>query len=200
MMIPVASAAHSTAYVVGEFLGIAVLAVLSIGLGLRALDLPGGRAARTPSLPPAPGPALDGSSVAPPGWTQSAPAAAPPRRPAGRSRRARRTDAAAALVFGVLLVAALVRIADHHTNGPWDTPQGRMLHAGFTAGCQRSSSAVVVCGCIWDHLTSTPPYDTPAGFVTLASAMNVAIREQNVRALPPQVSEALASCRRVQTG
>jgi hypothetical protein len=199
---------HSTGYLVGQLVAIVLLATGAIGLGLRALDRRGRRdaAAAATLLPLAPPPtttALPATSVAPPGFVEPARAfAAPPARPrlrAGRDRRARVTDAIAAFVCAVLLVAALVRFADDRlSDGPWDTPQARELHAGFVAGCRQTNGGVIDCDCVFEHLTSVPPFDTPAGFAnlgrTIERTMPIAIRSRDVNALPAPVVDALRAC------
>ncbi len=198
---------YSAGYAAGEYAAIALLAAGAIGLGLRAYDRPGRRAAAaaTPLPPAAPAHATTGS-VAPPGCPEPtgaltpAPVAARPRS-TGRSRRHRITDAIAALVCGVLLVAALVRFADHHIgNGPWDTPQGREMHAGFLAGCRGNSgaSAQYDCECVFQHLTAAPPYDTPASVLaaqsSFARAVLTAVRTRDPNALPPGMLDAMRAC------
>ncbi|HYV15800.1 MAG TPA: hypothetical protein VE972_07250 [Conexibacter sp.] len=114
---------------------------------------------------------------------------------ADRDRRARTTDAIAALVCLVLLVGGVVRFVDHHSSsGPFDTAQGRQMHAGFLAGCQQGTTGVIDCDCMWDHLTSAPPYDTPEGLLTLAGPVTNLIRTHSTSGLPPQYIEAATSC------
>jgi len=119
-----------------------------------------------------------------------------------RDSRYRRNAAIAGLVFAALLVAATVRFVDQRTAGPWDTQQGRALHADFVAGCLRgtngSATAISVCECLFKQTASTPPYDTPAGFTSLASVVEAGLRDS--RSVPPQLLAALAACRPRQTG
>lgn len=113
--------------------------------------------------------------------------------------RARTTDAIAALVCAVLLVAALARAAgDRGGDGPWDAPQARELHAGFIAGCQQSNGGAVDCDCIFERLTSVSPFDTPEGFASLGQTiqrtMPEAVRTGDVNVLPAPVVDALRAC------
>ena len=176
---------HSTAYVAGNLIAIVLLAAGALWLGLRALDRKGRRAAAAaghftaPAAPLAtPVPAAT-DSVAPPGFAEPqrtfvAPAA-PSARRGGRSRRTRMTDAIAAGVCAALCVGAIVHVAggeEKRTVRAWDTQQGRLLHAGFVAGCERQDAPVRFdCECVFERLTSAPPFDTPAGFANLPATM-----------------------------
>jgi hypothetical protein len=190
---------HGTAYMVGQLGAIVLLAALAIGLGLRALDLRG-RRARSAAPAPVPfaplAPAVSAASVAPPGWVE--PSTPSPTMTAvaarlGRSRRARTTDALAGLVAGLLLVAALVHFIGAQTgSGPWDTPQGRGLHAAFLIGCDHGGA--LDCKCVFQRLTSGPPYDTPAGFATLQRPMATFVRTGDVSAVPQQFVAAVRAC------
>lgn len=117
-----------------------------------------------------------------------------------RQRRARTTDIIVALVCAALLVGALVRFADRHSGGPWDTQQGRELHAGFVAGCRPGEAAGISCECIFQYVARAPPYDTPQGFMALQASMAAALRARDPRALPPVMQAAVASCRVFRSG
>jgi hypothetical protein len=121
------------------------------------------------------------------------------RRPPGRALT---TDAIAALVCGVLLVGGAVRSYDRYlaSHSPWDTQRGRGLRAGFIDGCQPGASGRVDCGCVFEYLTKTPSYDTPDELVTLRVPLGEAERTGDARLLPPELLEALASCRVMQVG
>lgn len=117
------------------------------------------------------------------------------RRPPGRARK---TDVIVALLFGAILVAGLVRLAHHELAGPWQSPQGRNVRAGFVDGCQRSAGGQLDCGCVFVHLSSEPAYDTPDEFLSLRGPAEAFARSGDVRALPPEYVAAVQSC--VATG
>jgi hypothetical protein len=54
---------------------------------------------------------------------------------------------------------------------------------------------VIDCNCIFEHLTSAPPGDTPAGFVMLGRSMDAAARDRNPAELRPELIAALNACR-----
>jgi hypothetical protein len=195
---------HSSAYLAGNLVAIVGLAAGALRLGLRAFDRRGRRADAAaasflPPAPPAPGYSTSGS-VPPPGFPEPVrtfvPTASPaPARRVGRSPRDRTTDALAALVCCVLLIGALVPFAGRvGSDGPWDTPEGRLLRGSFVAGCKQSQNGLVDCDCVFEHMTASPPGDTPAGFVMLSNAINVAVSRRDVRLVPPQVRDALLGC------
>jgi hypothetical protein len=113
------------------------------------------------------------------------------RRPPGRARK---TDVIAALLFGAIFVAGLVRLVDHRLGDPWDTQQGKELRAGFIAGCGPNEPLRSSCECLFEQLTSRPAYDTPAKFATLAGPIETAARTGDPRTLPPDVRAAVAHC------
>ena len=113
------------------------------------------------------------------------------RRPPGRARK---TDVIAALLFGAILVAGLVRLADHHLGDPWDTQDGKEMRAGFIAGCGSDEPLRSGCECLFERLTSRPAYDTPEKFATLAGPIEALVRTGDLRVLPPDVRAAVADC------
>lgn len=113
------------------------------------------------------------------------------RRPAGRART---TDWIAALVFGALFLASGVRLVHHSFGGPWQTQQGRDVHAGFVAGCERTTGGRVDCGCVFAHLTDQPAYDTPQEFLTLDYRVRAAAQRGDPSALPPELVAAVRDC------
>jgi len=111
--------------------------------------------------------------------------------------RARATDAVAALVVAVLLVANFVRpFGDDDRDDPWKNGQGAQMRAGFIDGCNSSTGGLVDCGCAFDRLTATPPYDTPAGLVSLAGPVRAAQRSGDPRDVPAVLVTAMRSCAR----
>lgn len=116
------------------------------------------------------------------------------RRPPGRARK---TDVIAALVFGAICVAGLVRLADHRVGDPWDTRHGEELRASFLGDCQQTASHIVDCACVFESVTSEPPYDTPDGFEEFLR-LAAATRGRDSWSQLPQLTMAIASCRVVR--
>jgi hypothetical protein len=169
--------------------GLAALAVLGVVCGwlvLRALDvLPGaGRAAARPAS----------------AWMAAAPATrapatdsvsyddlriAPPRRFNGRLL-------AAAIVVGALAVGGYIRFGSHDS-GVWSSGRGLALKTGFMDNC-RMSGLKVDCECAFDHITATPPYNTPVGLARLGGATRTFEQTGDPSRLPSVFVSGLTGC------
>jgi hypothetical protein len=113
-----------------------------------------------------------------------------------RSAQARWTDGIAVLVVAGLLIGNTVRMSGGDDSGsdPWRSGQGAQMKAGFIDGCQATSATFVDCGCAFEHLTSSPPYDTPSGLATLVGPVRVAQQTGNPRDIPDVLVSAMQSC------
>lgn len=109
-----------------------------------------------------------------------------------RAPRSRLTDGIAALVIGILLVVNIVRLGGDDDS--WRRGEGPEMKAGFIAGCEDAPGNFVDCGCAFEQLTSTPPYDTPEGFLTLHEGIETAQRSQDPRDVPAPLMTAFRSC------
>ncbi len=78
----------------------------------------------------------------------------------------------------------------------WGGETGRNLHAGFVAGCNQSAGGVVDCECAFTKISSTPPYNTPEGFMTLKDAVARYQSTRNPADVPPVFFEAVRACRK----
>jgi uncharacterized RDD family membrane protein YckC len=88
-------------------------------------------------------------------------------------------------------------LAGSQPRGAWATVQGVNVKAGFIDGCSGgNSSRVAMCECLFNRVSSSPPYDTPAGFETLATTVERFQRTGNVADLPAVVVEGARDCRR----
>lgn len=162
-----------SAYDLGSLAGLATLAALLVALIVRVR-----RAGPAPAAAPATG------GLAPE-------VTRPPR---GR----RRSDVVALCVVAVWFVAATGYFVTKGgpSDDPWASTQGASTRAGFLDGCQDSAGRLVDCGCVFDTLRSTPPFDTPDGFVTMAPAFQRASASGDVKQLPAAYVTAVRSCRR----
>ena len=113
-----------------------------------------------------------------------------------RSAHARWTDGIALLVVAGLLIGNIVRMSGGNDSGsdPWTSGQGAQMKAGFLDGCQATSATFVDCGCAFEHMTSSPPYDTPSGLATLAGPVQVAQQTGNPRDIPDVLVSAMQAC------
>jgi len=192
--------ASSLSYKIGELTALVVLAVLFVSLVLRVFGARSGTA----------GPVIDSSvshlasegisSTPPPGMGSPA---AEPTPVIGRStarvhvRRSRGTDAIAAVIVGAVLVAAIINgLHGAARTDPWATGAGLTIKTGFVDGCQATSGALVDCNCAFARITSQSPYNTPAGFETLAGPVAAYKQTQDLRVLPAAFVSAFTECRR----
>lgn len=163
-----------SAYDIGSLFGLATLAALLVALIVRV------RGAE---------PAL----AAAPATGGLAPEVTRPSR--GRGRR---SDVIALCVVAVWFVAATGYFVTKGgpSDDPWASTQGVNMRAGFLDGCQNGAGQLVDCGCVFDTLRSTPPYDTPDGFNTMAPAVQRASESGDAKQLPAAYVAAVRSCRR----
>jgi hypothetical protein len=80
-------------------------------------------------------------------------------------------------------------------SGPWSTPAGVNLKAGFLGGCERGGTSASACECLFARISSVPPYDTPRGFMTLVRAVKRYRKTQDPRVIPGVVTTAAQICR-----
>jgi hypothetical protein len=159
--------AASTSYQLAEYTALLILGVLFVALLLRAFGaLPGRAGTAAAEVAPLTSLSVTPTSVAPPRHASSSVVSTTPAalaRPSAR-KPIRRGDAIAALLVGVLLVGGVIYVSQgSDESGPWSTPQGVSMKAGFMGSCQSGAGAVVDCNCIFTRITSQAPYDTPAG-------------------------------------
>jgi hypothetical protein len=69
------------------------------------------------------------------------------------------------------------------------------MKAGFLDTCQRTAGRVVNCGCVFAHLTSRSPYDTPAGFEAIVTDAATFIRTGDRSLIPRVYIVAIRDCR-----
>lgn len=110
-----------------------------------------------------------------------------------------RARSRAAVVLTILIGAAILtadatNFLAHGSGGPWSTPKGKGLKAGFLDGCGRDSPAPV-CKCMFDHISSRPPYDTPDGFVTLSEGISSYMRTGAPNRVTHVLVDAAQRCR-----
>src|SRR5207302_2146616 len=99
------------------------------------------------------------------------------------------------VVAGALFVVGLKSVLANASNPAWSTNQGVNLRAGFIAGCTNGvSSRQSKCECVFQHVSSVPPYDTPSGFEQLAVALRRAGETRNVAAVPAALIDAGRPC------
>jgi hypothetical protein len=111
-------------------------------------------------------------------------------------RRARSTAwAVTAVVIGAtILTADATNFLAHGSGGPWSTPKGQGLKAGFIDGCRRGTPEPT-CKCMFDYISSQAPYDTPDGFITLSYGVNSYLRTGDSSRIAPVFMAAGRHCR-----
>ena len=123
-----------------------------------------------------------------------------PRASSQSNRRPHRRAASVAMVTILVLfvgggtVTVFVATGSSQSQSAWNTQKGVDAHAGFIDSCTASARGRVNCDCVFAHLTSVPPYDTPAGFLSLASVVDRFRQTGNRADFPVAVSQALAAC------
>jgi hypothetical protein len=71
------------------------------------------------------------------------------------------------------------------------------MKAGFIDGCSGGiASQRSLCECLFDRVSSSPPYDTPGGFEGLVARLRRYQETRNVADLPTVVLESAHDCRR----
>ena len=116
------------------------------------------------------------------------------------ARRARTTaGVVTAVVIGAaILTADATRFLAHASGGPWSTSEGKSMKAGFIDGCKRNTPEPA-CRCMFEQISSTPGYDTPAGMMTIASGVNGYMRTGDPSRIPRVVYDAAQHCRAAAT-
>jgi hypothetical protein len=115
-----------------------------------------------------------------------------PRR--GRTRRDVVIAAVAVVVAGVYIVSAIHGPLGSSSGGSWTSSQGVNVKAGYLAGCARGGQSGTTCECLFDRISAVPPYNTPAGFTGLQSAVRRADETRDAAFLPGAVLAALREC------
>lgn len=100
-----------------------------------------------------------------------------------------------ALLAGVLLVVGIVQITGGGATDPWATAEGANMRAGFLNGCGQSAGNLVDCQCVFAHVTSRPPFNTPQGFASLGSDVLAYERTGDRVAIPAVYISSLRACR-----
>lgn len=141
------------------------------------------------------------NSIAPPGFATAAPVAADGDEleqalaaPAPRRRQPRALDVAATVVIGVLLVVSVLRLGGSQADA-FATGDGQSMRASFVAGCERDADGRYDCGCVFDRLTSSAPYDTTQGFAVLQAAIEKASASGTATGWPVVYVTAVNGCR-----
>jgi hypothetical protein len=98
------------------------------------------------------------------------------------------------LVAGTLLVLDLKNGPNGSSGGTWATQQGANERTGFIDGCRYSSGGAVDCECAFSRITSTPPYDTPAGFAALKYNVDRFQATHDPGVLPSVFVDAVRGC------
>src|SRR3954447_27078554 len=111
-------------------------------------------------------------------------------------RRARSTAwAVTAVVIGAtILTVDATNFLAHGSDGPWATPKGRGLKAGFIDGCSRGTPEPT-CKCMFDYISSRAPHDTPDGVVTLSYGANGSLPAGGSSRIAPIFLDAGRRCR-----
>jgi hypothetical protein len=100
---------------------------------------------------------------------------------------------AAVVAAGVIITAGASSLLGERPTGPWATGPGASLKAGFMNGC-RASGPDRYCGCLFESISSVPPYDTPNGFATLQYAVERA-KSGDQSAIPQVLVDAVHTCK-----
>lgn len=97
------------------------------------------------------------------------------------------------LVAGVGIYSTL--LAGESAKAGWDSEHGREVRSSFIEGCNRSSGGAVNCECAFNKLSTTPPYDTPQGFMKLADGLQRYRASGNPNDLPRIFVDTARACR-----
>ncbi len=119
-------------------------------------------------------------------FTRPAPAATPPpaatapigavAAPIANRRvvvRARSRSSTGSFFTGLAMLAVVAAAAYFVVIKPssgldsWQSSKGKEMHAEFVRGCSQSAMGRIDCECVFTKITSTPPYDTPKGFLKI---------------------------------
>src|SRR4051812_42384489 len=111
-------------------------------------------------------------------------------------RRARSTAGAvpAVVIGATILTVDATNFLAHGSDGPWSTPKGKGLKAGFIDGCSRGTPERT-CRCFFDYISSQAAYDTPDEFITLSYGVNSYLRTGDSSRIAPVFLEAGRHCR-----
>ena len=101
-------------------------------------------------------------------------------------------------------IGFIIAVAHHKGDLPgsdsravWSTSQGVNVKAGFIDGCSRGiASRAAMCECVFDRVSSSPPYDTPSGFEGLAATVERYQQTRNAGDLPAVLIESARYCGR----
>jgi hypothetical protein len=99
---------------------------------------------------------------------------------------------AAAVVVGALAVGGYLTFGAHRS-GVWSSGRGLALKTGFLENCG-VSGLKVDCECAFDHITATPPYNTPAGLERLGGATRTFELTGDPSRLPDVFVSGLTGC------
>ncbi len=196
-MLPIALDTHSTAYHAGEVTGLVIVIVLAGYVIHRALTRGFGRQRASVAAPAHSESSFSGlvvgsAGVSPPPRVQVAHTATRE----GPEAKDLAIAAVAVVLAGAYIVSGISHgLLDSGKPSPWSTSEGANVRAGFIAGCGKGDpSRERTCECVFAKLSSTPPYDTPAGFEQLGATLAAVERTRDVSALPPALLSGIRSC------
>jgi hypothetical protein len=170
-VLPLGANTYSSAYYVGEIAGFVFILVLARTVVYRALTRGFGRGGES-------GPG-QGHGIS-------------PRR--GRTRRDLVIAAIAVVVAGVYIVSAIHRPLGSSSGESWASSQGVNVKAGYLAGCAKGGQQYGTCECLFDRISAVAPFNTPAGFTGLQSAVRRADETRDAAYLPGAVLTAFRDC------
>jgi hypothetical protein len=191
-VLPIAVDTHSTAYHVGEVVGLAIVIGLAALVIRRALTRGFGAPSALPrSESSFSGLAVGSVDVSPSPHQQSI---TPTKR--GRGPRDLVIVAIAVVLAGAYVASSISSgLLDSGPAGPWSTSEGVNLRAGFIAGCGKGvSSTARTCECVFARLSSAPPYNTPKGFELLRADFQSFEQTRDASTLPAVVFSSVRSC------
>jgi hypothetical protein len=114
-----------------------------------------------------------------------------------RSGAAAIIKAAAVVIAAAMIVVGVKHLTNPNDRAAWATSQGINVKAGYIAGCSKGeSSRVKRCECIFDRVSSSPPYDTPSGFESMIVSLERFQRTRNIADLPPALVTSIRACSR----
>jgi hypothetical protein len=99
------------------------------------------------------------------------------------------------MIVMLLLTWNASKLIGSKSTKTWTSAQGESVRRDFIAGCSSTSGSVSYCECLFNRLSSVPPYNTPSGFDGLEASLRRAVRTADVNALPPAMVNAARACR-----
>jgi hypothetical protein len=78
----------------------------------------------------------------------------------------------------------------------WQSSEGKQMHAEFVQGCNRTAMGRIDCECVFTKISSTPPYDTPKGFLKITEEFERYRQTGNPADIPQLFVDVAMACRR----